>query len=54
MYSYEYLYEGTDKSRKHPIHCNYGGAVCNFVSDTGGEGGSPRFWNIQNLHAVPP
>ena len=25
-----------------------------FVGYTGGEGGSPRLWNLQNLHAVPP
>jgi len=25
-----------------------------FVGCTGGEGGSPRLWNLQNLHAVPP
>jgi len=23
-----------------------------FVGYTGGEGGSPRLWNLQNLHAV--
>ena len=26
----------------------------NFVGYTGGEGGGPRLWNLQNLHAVPP
>ena len=25
-----------------------------FVGYTGSEGGSPRLWNLQNLHAVPP
>jgi len=25
-----------------------------FVGYTGGEGGSLRLWNLQNLHAVPP
>ena len=25
-----------------------------FVGCTGGEGGGPRLWNLQNLHAVPP
>ena len=24
-----------------------------FVGYTGGEGGSLRLWNLQNLHAVP-
>jgi len=25
-----------------------------FVGYTGGEGGSPSLWNLQNLRAVPP
>ena len=25
-----------------------------LVGYTGGESGSPRLWNLQNLHAVPP
>ena len=25
-----------------------------FVGYTGHEGGSPRLWNLQNLHAPPP
>ena len=25
-----------------------------FVGNTGGVGGSPGLWNLQNLHAVPP
>ena len=35
---------------------NYGGIVqrVSFVGYTGGEGGSPRLRNLQNLHAVPP
>jgi len=51
-----------------PKVCNMGGTLMfghpfqwctevqsvSFVGYTGGEGGSPRLWNLQNLHAVPP
>jgi len=31
-----------------------GGTACKFCRLPGGEGGSPRLWNLQNLHAAPP